>query len=180
MIKAFKACLWKNFGAAIDMLSNAIAMFPEELWNTDKQFFYNAYHCAVFLDYYLSIPPENFSSPLPYTLVGMDKIPEGAIDDVVPGRIFSKEELLSYVASSREKCWSIIHALTEESVTAPWLNHLPNENLELASEASLNLSVMGILFYNLRHVQHHAAQLNFMLRQKINRAPQYISIVKEG
>jgi len=158
------------------MLSNAISMFPEALWNTDKQFFYNAYHCAVFLDYYLSIPPENFSSSLPYTLVDMDKVPEGAIDDIVPDRIYSKEELLSYVALSREKCRNTIYALTEKTAAALWLNHQPNENLELASGASLHLSVMEILFYNLRH---HTAQLNFILRQKINKAPQYISIAKE-
>jgi len=179
MIEAFKACLWKNFGAAIDMLSNAITTFPEELWNTDKIFFYNAYHCAVFLDYYLTIPPAHFSSMLPYTLTDVDKIPAGAIDDVVPDRIYSKKELLLYVALSREKCRSLISSLTEQSVTAPWLNHLPAENLELASGASLHLSVMEILFYNLRHVQHHAAQLNFILRQKINKAPAYISAVND-
>ena len=33
----------------------------------------------------------------------------------------------------------------------------------------------GELFlYNLRHVQHHAAQLNLILRQTIDRAPRWV------
>lgn len=33
MENAFKQCLWKNFGAAIDMLSGAIALCPDEQWH---------------------------------------------------------------------------------------------------------------------------------------------------
>src|SRR5215831_11006008 len=104
MINIFKECLWKNFGASIDMLKNAIALWPEEYWHTRKKFFYNAYHCLVFLDYYLTIPPKSFSSMLPFTLKEPQDIPEDAIDDVVPDRIYSKEELLNYLRANRKKC----------------------------------------------------------------------------
>jgi uncharacterized damage-inducible protein DinB len=32
-----------------------------------------------------------------------------------------------------------------------------------------------LLLYNMRHVQHHAAQLNMMLRQATDSAPKWVS-----
>jgi hypothetical protein len=42
--------LWNQFGAAIDMLENAIAAFPEELWvrNREPAPWYIAYHTLVY------------------------------------------------------------------------------------------------------------------------------------
>jgi len=34
--------------------------------------------------------------------------------------------------------------------------------------------VEEILLYNMRHVQHHAAQLNQLLRQEIDQAPDWV------
>ncbi|HSC39351.1 MAG TPA: hypothetical protein VLD19_15820 [Chitinophagaceae bacterium] len=128
MITALKENLWKQFGASIDMLKNAITLWPEAHWHADKRFFYTAYHCLIFLDYYLSIPAKHMSSPFSFTILAEDKIPEEALDDIVPDRIYSKEELL---------------------------------------------------LYNMRHVQHHAAQLNMLLRQRINEAPYWASRAKD-
>jgi hypothetical protein len=74
MINILKESLWKQFGASIDMLNNAITLWPEEYWNSDKRFFYNAYHCLLFLDYYLTIPPQNFTSTLPFTITGPEDV----------------------------------------------------------------------------------------------------------
>src|ERR1043166_8843442 len=84
--------LWKQFGAAIDMLENAITMCPDRLWDNEGRFWYNAYHCLFYLDYYLTLEPENFSPPAPFTLSEFDA--SGAL----PERTYSKEELLSYLA----------------------------------------------------------------------------------
>ena len=175
MINILKECLWKNFGACIDMLKNAIVLWPEEYWNTNKKFFYNAYHCLVFLDYYLTIPPQNFSAVLPYTLAEPGDIPKDSIDDVIPNRIYSKNELLDYLRSSREKCHKVITELTEEKLKERWIHGPGKRYVELAGRDALKYSVLEILFYNMRHVQHHAAQLNLLLRQTINNAPDYVS-----
>jgi hypothetical protein len=175
MINILKECLWKNFGACIDMLKNAILLWPEVYWNTNKKFFYNAYHCLVFLDYYLTIPPKDFSSILPFTLTETADIPTDAIDDVVPDRIYSKEELLGYLQACREKCRKLIAGLTEEKLKARWIDDSQTTDLALCSSGALHYSVLEILFYNMRHVQHHAAQLNLLLRQTINNAPDYVS-----
>jgi len=37
------------------------------------------------------------------------------------------------------------------------------------------LSFAELLLYNMRHVQHHAAQLNLILRQKVDSAPGWVA-----
>jgi len=39
----------------------------------------------------------------------------------------------------------------------------------------LKLSVAELLLDNMRHVQHHAAQLNLVLRQKTGSAPKWVT-----
>lgn len=164
MIDALKESLWKQFGASIDMLKNAIVQWPEESWNTERKFFYNAYHCLVFLDYYLTIPAKKLSSALPFTITASKDVPAEAIDDLIPDRVYSKKELLDYLQSSREKCHQIIKGLTEDGLIERWIE----------DSGTKNYSVLEILLYNMRHVQHHAAQLNMLLRNKIKNAPRWV------
>ena len=54
-----------QFGAAIDMLENAIRACPDELWSDrDRQpeFWYLAYHTLFFLDLYLADATEGFAT----------------------------------------------------------------------------------------------------------------------
>lgn len=146
------------------MLRNAIVQWPDEYWNSRKRFFYVAYHCLIFLDYYLTVPPQAFSSPLRFTFAETDLVEE-AVDDIRPDRIYSKIELIDYLQSSREKCHALIRALTEEKLKERWIE----------VDGSMNYSVLEILLYNMRHVQHHTAQLNLFLRQGINNAPDWVS-----
>ena len=72
MSSDFKEVVWKQFGATIDMLENAIQTCCIELWNSDTEFWYSAYHTQFYLDYYLSYEPENFLPPNPFTLSEFD------------------------------------------------------------------------------------------------------------
>ena len=175
MIDALKNSLWKSFGASIDMLKKAIEACPEEYWTNHKRFFYIAYHTTIFLDCYLTIPFTKFSALLPFTLTDEEDIPKDAVDDVVPDKIYSTKELLGYVHYCREKCRNIITALTEEALQQEWINASANPDLSLPSSATEYYTVMEILFFNMRHVQHHAAQLYLLLRQTINDAPEYVT-----
>ncbi len=38
-----------------------------------------------------------------------------------------------------------------------------------------NYSMLELVIYNLRHVQHHTGQLNMMLRQETGNAPGWVS-----
>lgn len=171
MLNTVKESLWKQFGASIDMLKNAIMLCPEEYWNTNKKLFYNAYHCLLFLDYYLTIPaPKIFSSPLPFTIAASDGLIGDAIDDLIPDRMYSRKELLDYLQASREKCHQLIAGLTAEKLTERWIEQ---------EEGGRNYAVLELLLYNMRHVQHHAAQLNMLLRQGIKDAPDWVSRAKD-
>ena len=149
--------LWKQFGASIDMLGNAIKMCPEEHWDTDHKFWYIAYHCLFYLDYYLTLDPDSFSPPPNFSLSEFD--PSGAL----PERVYTKEELLAYLLGNRHKCHDLIAGMTEEIATKRWINPYRN------------YSVFELLLYNMRHVQHHAGQLNLILRQGIDNAPRWVS-----
>ena len=171
MLDILKESLWKQFGASIDMLKNAILLAPGEYWDTNHKLFYNAYHCLVFLDYYLTFPAaKNFSPPLPFTITASDKIPTGCIDDLVPDKIYSKQELLDYLHANREKCHQLIAGLTAEKLSERWIEQ---------EEGGRNYAMLELLLYNMRHVQHHAAQLNMLLRQGINNAPRWVSRAKD-
>jgi hypothetical protein len=156
MHSSIKQILWKQFGASIDMLENAIVMCPEAHWDTDTKFWYKAYHCLFFLDYYLTLEPIHFAPPPPFTL--------SEFEDEMPERVYTKTELLQYLHASREKCHLLIAGLSRDISSKRWINE----------SWSMNYSMHEILLYNMRHVQHHAAQLNLLLRQAIDDAPRWI------
>jgi len=168
MIEILKQSLWDQFGASIRMLENAIEMQPDDRWHADKLFFYNAYHCVVMLDCYLTIPPKDFAAQLPFKFASPEEIPPGVIGDMVPLRIYEKHELLSYLQYAKEKCRLLISKLTEKSIE--------NERYveEIDADDAMNYPIIEILFYNMRHVQHHAAQLNMLLRNSIDQSPGWV------
>ncbi|MBC7902333.1 MAG: DinB family protein [Gemmatimonadaceae bacterium] len=163
MLNSLKEILWKQFGASIDMLRNAIAALPDDQWTNDRRSFYIAFHTVFFLDYYLTNSPSDFVPGLPFTLTDMNELPEHAIDDVIPDKMYGKAEILGYLSTAREKCRKVIGGLNENNLTSVWKD---DENREFV--------LLELLIYNMRHVQHHAAQLNMILRQKIGDAPHWI------
>jgi len=50
MTAAVKELLWKQFGATIDMLENAITLCPETFWVTEHNYWYSVYHTLFYLD----------------------------------------------------------------------------------------------------------------------------------
>jgi len=169
----WKTTIWQQFGAAIDMLDNAIRACPDELWGDPSKkpewvkknvvgFWYVAYHTLFFLDCYLSESLARFSPPAPFNLDELD--PAG----LLPGRPFSKTELLGYLDHCRKKCWTTIEAMTEEKAR------------QRCGFAWLDITGAELLLYNMRHVQHHAAQLNLLLRQGTDSAPRWVVKAKNG
>ena len=161
MENQIKEEIWGQFGASIKMLENAIDLCPTDFWDTGKKFWYIAYHCIFWLDYYLTLNPDDYSPPTPYTLSEFD--PEGAM----PDRTYTKEELLSYLQYCRSKCHELILGLSDQTAGSRWKNEYKD------------YSVFEIILYNMRHVQHHTAQLNLLLRQEIDDAPQWVSVSKD-
>lgn len=160
MDSSFREILWHQFGASIDMLINVIANCPDSYFLTNRRFFYISFHSAIFLDYYLTIPPGDFSPLLSFTQTKQEDRPKEAIDDLIPDKIYSKQEILEYLKQSRKKCKNLIDTLNEENFKMRFKEgDGPND---------MDYPILEILLYNLRHTQHHTAQLNLLLRQDLN------------
>jgi hypothetical protein len=167
----WKAIIWQQSGAAIDMLENAIRACPDALWSDQSKrpewvsknvvgFWYVTYHTLFFLDYYLSEDPERFSPPAPFTRAELD--PAG----LLPERPYTKVELLGYLEHGRKKCRAAIEALTDEKARQRCAFEQPD------------VTVAELLLYSMRHVQHHAAQLNLLLRHETDSAPRWVARAK--
>ena len=159
-----RTALWRQFGATIDMLENALLACPSTHWNgplwsdhsdhplppESAAFWYVTYHTLFWLDLYLTSSLEGFAPPAPFTLDELD--PAG----VLPERPYTRDELHAYLVHLRQKCQTTIAGLSDEQaqqqVAFPWTHVKPMSFLEL-------------LLYNMRHVQEHAAQLNMFLGQ---------------
>jgi DinB family len=159
MDQSIKDIIWHQFGASIDMLINAIASCPADYFMQQTRFYYVAFHSTIFLDYYLSIPPSTFDSPLAFTPTLPENCPPEAIGDLIPIEIYPPQALLDYLKKSREKCQKIIANLGP---------NIKQERFTEGHEAQdMDYPILETLLYNMRHTQHHAAQLNLMLRQDL-------------
>jgi uncharacterized damage-inducible protein DinB len=141
------------------MLENAVVACPDELWSDrsrQPEFWYVAYHTLFWLDLYLSESLEEFAPPAPFTLDELD--PAG----LMPERPYTKDELRAYLVHGREKCRAMIEALTDEKAQ----RHCGFEWVDVGGAE--------LILYNMRHVQHHAAQLNLLLRQTTDSAPGWV------
>jgi len=158
MDSTLNTVLEAQFGAALDMLGNAIQECPdslwrERLWNHPKEqpgfseFWYLAFHALFWLDFYLSGSVEGFAPPAPFTLSEFDATG-------FPDKIYSKDELQTYLAFCRKKCQITIQLLTIEKAT------------QVCKFRWAELTFEELLLYNIRHVQEHAAQLNLILGQR--------------
>lgn len=160
-----KGMVWQQFGAAIDMLENAITVCPQGVWGDRTlrpEYWYVAYHTLFFLDYYLSESPSTFAPPAPFTMSEMD--PSG----LMPDRVYSQEELLAYLKHGRGRAIARLGALSEEDASRD------------SGFVRRDMSTMELMLYNMRHVQHHAAQLNMLLRQTTDSAPDWVSKARQS
>ena len=159
MEEFWRGVVWRQLGGAVDMLENAVRACPDELWGDrgrQPEFWYVAYHTLFFLDLYLSGSQEGFAPPPPFTLDELD--PAG----VMPERVYTKAELLDYLRHCRAKCRETIGALTPERARA------------LCVFGWLEMEFGELLLSNARHVQHHTAQLNLLLRQAGAEPPRWV------
>jgi uncharacterized damage-inducible protein DinB len=160
MIDFWRSAIGRQFHAAIDMLGNAIEACPDSVWSGHGRgaFWYLSFHVLLFLDLYLSEEDEDrFHPPPPFGLG------ELADEVVLPERVYGKDELAGYLEHCRKKLDAVMAGMTEDWVGSP------------CPFAYRNMSNGELLLYNMRHVQHHAAQLNLLLRQGPGSAPHWVS-----
>ncbi len=152
MDSTLKTGIWQQFGAAIDTLDDAITACPDDLWEavvwSDPddprygQLWFIAYHALFWLDLFLTGSSEGFLPPAPF------------IRGSLPEKPYTKDEVYSYLKDCRAKCKAAIEALTDEKAyricTFEWMEP----------------TFLELQLYSMRHIQEHAAQLNYFLGQK--------------
>src|SRR5579863_4889441 len=121
MDSLLRTALWQQFGAAIDMLENALLACPSTLWHGRlwsnhpddplppdfAEFWYITYHTLFWLDLYLTgCREEDFAPPAPFTWAELDPA------WVLPERPYTKEELHAYLVHLRQKCQTTIAELS--------------------------------------------------------------------
>jgi hypothetical protein len=149
MDTTLKALLWDQFGAAIDMLDDALRLCPDGLWTTTVwkdsddarygQFWFIAYHTVFWLDLYLAGYSDGFKPPSPF------------IRGKLPDAPYAKDAVRAYLHGCRQKCQSIIEGLTDERAS------------QTCTFSWIEASYLEMQLYSMRHVQEHAAQLNLVL-----------------
>jgi uncharacterized damage-inducible protein DinB len=87
---------------------------------------------------------------------------------VLPERVYSKDELRTYLEHCRAKCRRALDSLTGETA---------GERRTFSWGA---VDRAELLLYSMRHVQHHAAQLNLILRQKTDSVPGWVARARDA
>jgi len=155
----WREAIWEQLGASLAMLERAIVACPDAVWTAkagSREFWHMAYHTLFFVDVNMSGTTVGFAPPSPFTLSELDP------SDVLPDRVYTKAELLEYGRHCREKSRTTILSLTdlgaERIVEFDWLRMKFGE----------------LMIHNMRHVQHHTAQLNLVLRQSGVKPPNWV------
>jgi hypothetical protein len=135
--------------AALEMLKQAVIRCPESLWNAAQdrnKSWHVAYHALFYTHLYLQDTEKDFKpwekARDEYQFLGRMPWPPHNLPRI--GEPFTREEILAYLAFVREQVQKRVPKLNLE--TASGFEWLPFGKLELQ-------------FYNIRHLQHHTAEL---------------------
>ena len=162
ILALWKETLTSQYGAAMDMMENAIRACPAEHWDdasvpVAQRFWYLAFHTLWWHDHYLAGGQAAHVPPAPFTNDEMD--PAG----VYPASAYSPETLLAFLQRGRERYRARLAKLTEAEAAGP-----------CGYERKETMGALELFLYNLRHLQHHTAQLNLLLRQRTDSAPRWV------
>ncbi|TWT90043.1 DinB superfamily protein [Pseudobythopirellula maris] len=155
MLAFYKQLTTAQFEAALATLGHCIDRCPEAAWDApvaELKFCQVVHHTLFFTDLYLDQGDEAFRAQ-PFHAEHASYFRD--YEELEPQRqthLYDRSTTVAYLQHCREKAIAQIEAETEASLAAgaanPWIKF---------TRAELHL-------YNLRHVQHHAAQLSLRLR----------------
>lgn len=144
--------VWHQFGGAFAMLERAIDVCPPPLWERSSEamgYWYLVYHTLFFVDHDLHPADLAFESPW------FDRF-EYEMEEVPPPWEvpYPRAELATYLVRCRGRVREVLTAIAR------------GETLDLRGSRRLEMPALEVVLYQLRHVQHHTAQLNAMLRSE--------------
>ncbi len=147
-----KTSIWKQYGAAIDTLEDAIKLCPDSLWtgvlwqDADDarygQFWRVTYHTLFWTDLFIHGSMETFVPPALFIKNGLPESP------------YTKEMIYTYLKQVRAKAQAMLESLTDEQ--AYTISHYE----------WIQAPYIEMQLYAMRHIQEHAAQLNLFLGEQ--------------
>ncbi len=155
MVETLKELLSRQFEAALGTLNKCIEQCPASAWDApvaSLAFCQAVFHALFYADCYLgqdteSLKRQAFHRDNPGFFRDYEEM-----EDRKPQLLYDKEAIFTYMAFCRGKALEVIAAETADTLSArcgfDWLPF---------SRAELHV-------YNIRHIQHHAAQLLLRLR----------------
>lgn len=155
MIETFKQLITSQFEASLCTLAHCVELCPDASWNAlvaRFPFCQVAFHTLFFTDYYMGPNAESFTQQ-PFHIANSALFGDyEQMQDCEPVSLYDKPQIRTYLEFCRGKVVETITAETEETLSAP------------AQFVRRNFSRAELHVYNMRHVQHHAAQLILRLR----------------
>ena len=165
MINLYRELTSNQYLASLATLANCINECPEEHWHApvgNHAFDQVVFHTLFFTDAYLSTNLEaarrqDFHNEHASIFKGYEEL-----EDHPPQKHYDRAFLLEYLDHCRTKAESIVASETEESLAVR-----PGYDWQTFSRAELHP-------YNVRHIQHHTAQLSLALRRDRNVAIDWV------
>jgi hypothetical protein len=166
-----------KYGDAIDSMERALKACPDELWSASMwtvrgvtalpagmgadlpaenrvQLFsavWNiAYHAIFFLDFNLSRRELPFDCPPPFEIDDHFDPSISAVYRRLPSRMYSRDELLSYLDHCRRKTAEVLASLSESEIAA----------------FARSKPFAQLLLQNLMHVWEHATQIHVFVDER--------------
>jgi hypothetical protein len=144
-----KKVIQSQYLAALEMLKQAVVKCPDSLWNAAEdrnKFWHVAYHALFYTHLYLQDAEKDFrpweKARNEYQFMGAMPWPPHNLPKI--GEPYMVEDVLAYLAIVRKQVQARVPALDLEASSG--FEWQPFGKLELQ-------------FYNIRHLQQHAAEL---------------------
>ena len=159
MLETFKQLLANQFEAAFCTLNACLDRCPEANWDVpvaNHRFCQVVFHTLFYADYYLGRDESSFrTQPFhrDHELLFGDY---EEFEDRDPQALYDKAFVRKYLGHCRRKAADVLAAENSESLAAR------------CGFERRNFSRAELHVYNIRHVQHHAAQLSLRLRLDAN------------
>ena len=150
-----QGALAAQLGAALDTLGYCIEQCPDDQWQEshgDYPFSQVVFHTLFFCDFYLSGSMSEFRSQTYHRAnPGFFKDYE-EFENRQPRNLYERGEIVGYLGFCKAKAYSFLEAATEGQLSA------------VAHHKKGTMSVLELMVYLTRHIQHHAAQLGLRLQ----------------
>lgn len=169
MTEIIKGLIISQITASLDALKYCIDACPESEWqeaHKDAPFSQVVFHTLFYADYYLGRDSDPFKEqPFHIGHKAIFKDYE-ELEDRIPQSLYEKNFCLDYLGHCRSKLKAVAEAETAETLAGG------------SGIAFRKISRTELYVYNMRHIQHHAAQLGLRIQIVAGREIPWFSGVK--